>query len=331
MFNRKTVLILGAGASAEFNMPVGSQLMSQIADLVQFKSKHSDPHFRGQIFSYFGHERRAALAAAGSRLSSLISRFDSMDEVLHFLSGEAEAIQLGKVAIAYQILKAERNSVIYGMLLNNAEAIKQCDSTWASWFLRIAISAARRQDYKKLFQNVTVVDFNYDRIFPQYLHSALQRLYGFTEEESTAALGGLRILHPYGVLGPLEWQASEEAIPFADEEANLLAIAGRIRTFTEERNAPEMNEIKSAVADGRVFLVLGFGFHGQNIEILSVGRAQLGIPCFMTVAGINPHNHNAVALKMQNAIQAFQLPQYLAEQARSLMDQLRTSISLSVA
>ena len=254
-----------------------------------------------------------------------------MDEVLHFLSGEADAIELGKIAIAYQILKAERNSVIFGMLINNVEAIKQCDSTWASRFLRIAMSASRRENFETVFQNVTVIDFNYDRIFPQYLHSALQRLYQFEEGEATAALAGLKILHPYGSLGPLDWQAGEGPLSFADEEANLTATASRIRTFTEERNDPEIRLIKNATKNARVFLVLGFGYHGQNIEILSTERAQLSIPCFMTVAGIGVHNHAAIAEKMMNAIRTFDTPQFLATEARNLMHEFRTSISLAVA
>jgi hypothetical protein len=330
MFDRKTVLILGAGASAEFSMPVGSELITQITDTLQFQPGRGDPRFRGRIHEDLDTKHAARLVAAAPGLASLMSRFDSMDEVLHFLSGEPDALELGKIGIAYHILKAERSSAVYGMLSGDRDAVSQCDSTWASRFLRIALSGSRRNDFRTVFQNVTVIDFNYDRIVPQYLHSGLQRLYKYSEDEATESLSGLRILRPYGFLGPLEWQTDNMALPLGYERAPLLRTASRLRTFTEERNDPEIHQIKQAVADARAVLVLGFGFHNQNIEIISVGRAQLTIPCFMTVMGINTANHSAVALRMQRAIQSFQVPMFLVEKASTLMQQLRPSISLAV-
>ena len=67
MFNKKTVLILGAGASAEFDMPVGSQLMSQIAEMIRFRNPNSDPHFRGRMSECLGAERTARLLAVCPR------------------------------------------------------------------------------------------------------------------------------------------------------------------------------------------------------------------------------------------------------------------------
>jgi len=330
MFNRKTALIIGAGASAEFNMPVGTQLMSQIADLLRFGTARSDPRFRGQMFEFLGKDRAVQLEAASPRLLSLISRFDSMDEVLHFLSDDLVSIELGKIAIAYQILKAERNSILVGALSGNREATDQCDSSWANGFLRIALSATRRQDYGTIFRNVTVIDFNYDRVLPQYLYSALQRLYGFAEAEARGALGGLKILHPYGSLGPLEWEGEQQSLPFASENDDPTS-AGRIRTYTEETSNPETKTIKQVINEARIVLVLGFGFHNQNIKLLTTDRAELHIPAFMTVAGIGGHNHEAVAEKMRTAIRSFEKPQCLAEPARSFINNLRVSISLAAS
>jgi hypothetical protein len=333
MFKKTTVLIIGAGASAEFNMPIGSGLMKQIAEAIQFDVPNiHDPQLRKRMEVCFGYQRTTKLAELGKRLSCLIPRFNSMDEILHFLSDDVDIVEFGKIAIAHLILKAETNSFLNSALNANLEAITRCDSTWANRFLGVAVNGARRQDFAQIFSNVSIVDFNYDRVLPAYLHSALQRLYGFTHDEATASIKGLKILHPYGFLGPLEWQSENGQLKFGSPEVDLKIVANQIRTFTEERSAGEFNEIKEVIKQGRTLLVLGFGFHVQNIEIISLSPgSDLPRTTFMTVMGVGTHNHDAIAIKMQNTFRTDLKSQMLAEEATSLVHQLQTAISLAVS
>jgi hypothetical protein len=189
-----------------------------------------------------------------------------MDEVLHFLSDELDVLELGKLAIAHEIMNAERSSHLYKAIQANDSAIGNINDSWASSFLRLALSGSRRNELSKLFGNVTVIDFNYDRVLPQYLFWALQRDLQIPQDLVAECVKGLKILNPYGSLGRLEWQADTDALPFGSTEGNLAQIASRIRTYTEETQGPERDQIRNAVQSARVIIVVGFGFHRQTLN-----------------------------------------------------------------
>jgi hypothetical protein len=115
MFSRPTVFIIGAGASAEFGMPLGSQLLEKVATTVA-RGTHGHPNhdvFVQQMRDGLGEERANRLFELGPRLAGVVSQFVSMDEALHFLSAEPDIVELGKLAIAHEIVHAERNSTLY--------------------------------------------------------------------------------------------------------------------------------------------------------------------------------------------------------------------------
>jgi hypothetical protein len=104
LFNKKTVFVLGAGASAECGMPIGNVLKEQIGESVRFP-RDGDYNF-GQICSRWKHY--ATFRVAGRELAETLSTFPSMDEALHWWRHRNEIVELGKLAIAYFILRAER-------------------------------------------------------------------------------------------------------------------------------------------------------------------------------------------------------------------------------
>ncbi len=124
------------------------------------------------------------------------------------------------------------------------------------------MSESQEPNLSKLFANVTVIDFNYDRVLPQYLYWALQHNLDTPKDEAAECVKNLKILHPYGSLGKLEWEAEKNALPFGSSEGNLVEIASRIRTYTEETEDLERrSQIQSAINAAKVIIVVGFGFH----------------------------------------------------------------------
>jgi hypothetical protein len=331
MINQPTMLIIGAGASAEFGMPVGTQLLQKISELVAFDP--SRPDFSQSISDSFGPERVAELDKFGPELIKLIPRFNSIDEVLNFVSDNPPAIELGKLAIAYEILMAERQTCMFKAEAGDESAVSECDATWAGHFLRMAIGATRRTDFAKFFRNLTVIDFNYDRVFPQYLYSALIRLYGLSAHQAEQSLAGLDIFHPYGCLGPLPWQADRAQLPLGAYVGNTLAeIVKRIRTYTEERTDPQFERITKAVNDARVAIILGFGFHGQNIELLGNTRgAQVQMPVFMTARVGHHYNESAAAQNIKLAFNTAIDPIYLPSIAKNFWIEIGKTIELAVS
>jgi hypothetical protein len=195
MFKKPTIVILGAGASAEFGMPVGPKLLTQIAASLERRCT-AEPRLLGLIHEKMGRERAERLLDAAPRLLPLIDQFDTIDEVLHFLSHDRDAVDLGKAAIAYQIAKAESDSVLC-RARQDKEAEKHCDTfTWARALLKIAMAGVRSEDFETYFNKVTIIDFNYDRVLKQYLYDALQRLYGIATGDAALCLKHLSSFDP---------------------------------------------------------------------------------------------------------------------------------------
>jgi hypothetical protein len=303
VFNKQTVFIIGAGASAEFDMPLGPALVSRVANAVNHGpgGEINDQALRDRMRECVGPDHAERLIKLGPRLAAVAPRFVSMDEALHFLSDEPKIVELGKIAISHEIMKAERGSRLYGALHDNEDNIAASKDSWANSFLGMALSGSRRQEITQLFANVTIIDFNYDRVLPQFLHWVIQRDLAISPENAAECVKNLRIFHPYGSLGPVEWLTNTGSVPFGAEQANLADISSRIRTYTEETGDPELEQIQSAIHNGRVLVVIGFGFHRQNIRIVSANHQRHGIRVFMTVYAIGDPNHPTVKREMQTA------------------------------
>jgi hypothetical protein len=124
MFKKPTVFIVGAGASAECGLPTGFQLAEQIRVGLGFRFEASQLR-KGDEALFKGDEAILDLlknrfsnvdlyVKAGCELSATIATFPSIDEALHWWRARQEIVELGKLAIAYYILGAERRSPLYG-------------------------------------------------------------------------------------------------------------------------------------------------------------------------------------------------------------------------
>ena len=334
MFNNPTVLIIGAGASAEFGMPLGSSLMTKVANAVTLgnNSQPNDALFSQRLRSCLGNDRGEEIFKLGAKLASVVSQFKSMDEALHFLSDEPDIVELGKLAIAHEVMNAERNSQLFKAIEANDPGAGDTNNTWANAFLRLALSASRRQELSKLFANVTVIDFNYDRVLPQYLYWVLQRNLEIPKDAAAECVRNLTVLHPYGSLGQLEWQSETDFLTYGADHGNLAQIGSRIRTYTEEAHAAERTQIETAIGKAEVFVVIGFGFHRQNIKIVSPAVPfRAGVRAFLTVYAIGDGNHDAITREMRLVFRSDQPPVIFTGIGNAMLRELGLSIGLAAS
>src|ERR1700730_14244962 len=179
MFAKPTVFVIGAGASAEFGLPIGSVLKERVAKALAFTFDFGVLQAGDQrIFKLLrprDHQELQTFIEAGVELSGAMDTFYSVDEALHFFSAKPEVVQLGKITIANEILKAERKSLLYDRDLPQNAMVEKCNGTWAAAVLSMALSTLKKEQTKTAFQNVTVINFNYDRTLEHYLYVALQR------------------------------------------------------------------------------------------------------------------------------------------------------------
>jgi hypothetical protein len=316
-FRKPVVFVVGAGASAEYNLPVGDTLKSRIGSAVHFQFRFGSELVNGdpslwenvRLQCNGDHKRMALYSEGGNELARTISAFPSIDEALHYWSDRPEIIELGKAAIAQGIINAEHNSGLSkwpDRQKQGADAA-QFDHCWLWPLFSMALSATTKNDIEGIFDNVTFINFNYDRVIEHYLFQALQLRGGVTESIAAKIIDSIEMIRPYGHLGPLDWQ-NNGCFPFGRlaNRATYFKAAQSIRTYTEQHQDSSLDKrIDAALSRAALVLFLGFGFHSQNLMLLeSARKTQRTIyqRALATVFGIDKDNNPMLDLRLRQLL-----------------------------
>lgn len=290
MFRSKTVLVLGAGASLEVGLPVGSQLLQKIVELIDIKFEHFRQisgdlavtealkiHLNegGEVDKLNAHLKAAwQLKRSATQALSIDNVIDALeDPMIEFV---------GKLGIVRAIHMAEEESTFFRSPENNPGTldISKFKNTWYDSFTKILTENVKKSQILDIFKNLEIISFNYDRCLEQYLPNALSNYYGLPIATMRDAMKSLKIHRPYGIAGALPWQKDGVAdMEFGLGSPNQLAkVATEIRTFTERvQEGEELDAMKSAISSADRIVFLGFAFHRQNVEL--IGTA------------VQPHTH----------------------------------------
>ena len=286
-------LVVGAGASAEFSLPAGAELKQKIAKGVHFRFRL--PVAKLMAIPIF-------LTRLGDNLMARINSWMPLREpemispklflpflplMRRFIGGCArpEIVQFGKTCDrALHLGRGAKIPLAAGAGQINVRA---ASGTWLETFLSMAVSANDRDRVDSIFRNVTFINFNYDRLIEQYLYWGLQQLAGVSGEAAAKAISNLKMIRPYGTIGPpnIEFSGAvaKEAVPFGGGRgSDLFSIAKNIQTFTEQSEDMEIASlIDDSIEAASAVIFLGFGFHQQNLALFrpSVGRTRGNISC----------------------------------------------------
>jgi hypothetical protein len=322
---KKTVFIIGAGASKEANLPTGIELKSEISHLLDirfdnYKQNHGDylitnalrehvknPDGRNGDINPFIQEARHIRDALPLAIS--IDNFIDAHK-------ENEKIALcGKLAIVRSIIKAERRSLLYldEQRYDSTIRFSSLEETWYVPFFQILTENCEINDLKIRFQATTFIIFNYDRCVEHFLQQALKNYYKISDSESQELVSYLNIYHPYGSVGEL-WDGPRNSIKFGKKpnESQLLKLAQKIKTFTEgtDPKSSEIVAIKNHMKEAYNLIFIGFAFHKLNMDLITVGndnRSNDSVPtCYATSFGISKSDQ-AVIKKQINALYNFSI------------------------
>jgi hypothetical protein len=283
MFESKTLFVVGAGASAEIDLPVGSALLETIAkklnisfqDGIRLSSGDHEivdaiRHYarsRGESFNTYFH--KAGMIHEGVPVAPSIDNFldaHKKDEHLQFC---------GMLGIVASILEAERSSRLFvDEARGGRDDLSRLSGTWYTAFMKMLNERIDLDEIDSIFDNVSFITFNYDRCVQKFLHLALQKYYGIDSGRAANLISKLEIIHPYGSIGRLPFEGGPSVVPFGArlDEAALIEAAGRIRTFTEQvEDEHSLTAIRESVGRAETLVFLGFGFHPQNMELLGDG------------------------------------------------------------
>lgn len=319
--SKSLILIVGAGASSEVNLPVGTQLRSQIARALDIKypdgynrssgdgtldaairilAKARDP-FRGDMNPFL---------RTSWHIRDAMPQSISIDNFIDSHRNDEDIKTCGKLAIARCILQAESKSSLFvdpkdlQARINFAEV----EVTWFNAFFQLITENCQVTEIEQRLRQVAIISFNYDRCIEHYLHSALQNYYGITPEQATQAMSNLLVFHPYGSVGHLPWQDKQNGVAFGSDvyAEKLIKISEGLKTFTEgiDPDHSEIIEIRKELARAERIAFLGFAFHRLNLKLLFPGLVNgqkvLKRPTFATGLGISHADVEIIKKELSN-------------------------------
>ncbi len=315
MFRAPTVFILGAGASAEVDLPVGEELLRTISSLVNLRYsigelRSGDPivadaldlALRSENRDHdFENYRRSAMQLVKSAEQAI-----SIDNLVHGL--EDEKIELvAKLGIVRAIHLAENESRFFKSDIDRNFQLdfRSFEPTWYSDLSKLITEGRRKSDVESFFENLSFISFNYDRCIEAFLPRAISSYFGLPVDEVVAAFKEVTIHRPYGIAGEvLDWpNGVPSGFGKTDSPDYLLESSRKIRTFTEGVEDPNLlNDICKQLEDARRIVFLGSAFHRQNLELL---RCAISVDCkvFATCSSISRSDLSVVEAELREVLE----------------------------
>ena len=288
---KSLVLVVGAGASKEVRLPVGEELKQAIAKSLSFRVENMSRIVGGdhtiveamyQLVQQPGNQRGNVnpYLHSASLISGAMPQAQSIDNFIDSHRSDPRIAQVGKLAIASCILKAERASSLRVDRSNiyNKINFAGVGNTWFNGLFQLIVQSCQQDELAARLQKLAVISFNYDRCLEHFLHGALQNYYRMLPEQATAAMSHLQIMHPYGTVGSLPWSDASRGVEYGGEPSSqqLISLSSQIRTFTESTDptASEIVNLRSTIRSAERVAFLGFAFHPLNLELLYGEKAK---------------------------------------------------------
>lgn len=280
MIRTKTTLIVGAGASCELQFPDGREFLARIAAGFDFARlggglESADIAAMAELIAAIAKQARVkkeALMEAGQVIRSAARISSSIDAILEQHGDNPMVLAVGKLAIAHYTLDAEAQSPLGSEPRDPGDLPVRGTENWLFQLARAIVNGVPRAEAERCLDNLSIICFNYDRSIEHYLPWALHMAFGMSLTDARALTAEkLKITHPYGTPGKLEWQAGK--VPVANwgdgELEDLPGVVEQIRTVSE-RDAERgfKRQLVTDVVQGKRLVFLGFGFDPMNCAML---------------------------------------------------------------
>jgi len=245
----KTVLVLGAGASAPYGFPSGEGLKDGIARLLLGQHPARGP-LRGLDLT----ERLLAAGFSSEGLSRFGNTLASSQRfsIDAFLENRREFWDVGKAAIVASIARFEE-----------ASSIARGVTVGGDW-IRYLYDKLGDTIQEQVSRPLSVVTFNYDRSFETWICQAWAADHGTSIDEGREFLGRLAVLHVHGDIGEQDYGTAPGAL-------NLRESASRVRLVSEDAADDErFKQARALILDAQRVCFLGFGYHPMNVRRLEI-------------------------------------------------------------
>jgi hypothetical protein len=246
MHGKRMVFVLGAGASAPYGFPLGSELRHRI---LTDSLPGNSPLHHGDFEPF-----KKALAESGTES---VDAFLESDSARNF-------DQIGKWAIAEKVLQHEQHSRLF---------MDACDDHWLSYLFNMLLQG-RRSTREALQLPVSFVTFNYDRSLEYYMTTIFKTRFNADEKGIVDLFENIPVIHVHGDLGPLPWQPRRAVAWCRDyspevSELEVMKAATQIKVIHEAtETSAEFDEARKLLRVADSIYLLGFGYHPTNMKRL---------------------------------------------------------------
>ena len=262
MITRKTVLVLGAGASIPFGFPSGRTLRD---DIIKKLRTPVDQSFQRLVAAGFD-------AAQIERFRDQL-RQSGQPSVDAFLEHRAEFVGVGKTAIALELIPYEKDDALWGG-----------EDNWYEYLLQRL--GPTLDDIKR--SQLTIITFNYDRSLDHVLFWALRNSYNIGTEDAAAILRDvLRIVHVHGMLCVLPHEDRGRGISRSYQPGDpasitelAMAAANALKIMPESKTTDAtFVAARELLANAEMAIFLGFGYLPKNVDRLGIKEldAKIGL------------------------------------------------------
>lgn len=251
MITRKTLLILGAGASFPFGFPLGKQLADFLQHIVE------DGAFLSALLRFGKTDNEIRLFSKAFQDSAI----PSIDE---FLNHQPIWADVGKLAIAYSIVRCETPQGVVRDPAKQNHGVHWYGHLWDSM-------RGTWDDFNK--NRISVITFNYDRSLEYFLAKSLATTHGKSLAEGIQKVNELKIVHVHGMVGKLSdsppSDGSREYLNDTSPDSLYTAANGIQLIHEREKSADFLVQIRELVEAAERICFLGFSYQPENVKLLS--------------------------------------------------------------
>ncbi|MBU0769549.1 MAG: hypothetical protein KJ687_10700 [Proteobacteria bacterium] len=254
MINTKTVLVLGAGASKSYGFPIGSELVREIVEGLR-------PGSSNQLIPFLTTSGIKDQFIQTFRDELLFSGKYSVDK---FLERRPEYVEIGKLSICFCLAKYENENILVN------------PHPYPGWGWYQYLFNLLDSDIDRFHENnLSIINFNYDRSFEHSLFRAISSTYGsLLWRECEKALKEIPIIHVHGQLGGLPWQKEDGRFyspRFSSKELKM--VSNEIEILSEiKETSPLFDQARDLMKKADRIIFLGFGYNETNLRRLDIEK-----------------------------------------------------------
>jgi hypothetical protein len=284
MFEKPTVLIVGAGASADFGLPLGPKLLETFINqffAAKIEFGNQGPIMVGKLSnSELWDKRHRAVYEAINRSEQSVShlkaedlekfvdvaRFQTEPSIDRFLRDHPEHSEIGRFLIAFEIL-----SSCYSQFdeLENRRLPDFKVPLNTKWVAKLINEIREASDVgpKAIQDNkISIINFNYDQIIESALDAQLANT---SVHKGVNWSDFLEIIHVYGKIEVPQGVFNFNSV-LSQSAKNASQISYIHNSKSEEVFRSRIAACRKLLADAEKIVSLGFAFDDANVELLGL-------------------------------------------------------------